>query len=354
MGINDIGTSELTRVWAHDATLAAVNDSRYTNGYADGDEPPANEHNTLFNEIGEKLNHCLQRGVANWVTTKPYTTNDVASHEGRIYIALTNNTASEPTPSNANWQQVLSERALAEFLPFSIGQPPRTTSLTQVQLPAGLITKSSTGVRMPANSSALTASINSSGANGLDTGTKANDTWYWLYYVTGTAGQALLFSANASSPTLPSGYTLFRNLRTPFRTNGDGNLAAMVYDGFGTGVHTGYYTQPDYTNYGRDTMTGGNVALNGGNSTSFALVTVTLVPVDSTAGQFSWMCRTNTVTLRKPDATYSVSISTGTPDTVDFSHTTWLELGGTGRQIEYRVSSQNTSIICTGFKLPAV
>jgi len=58
-------------------------------------------------------------------------------------------------------------------------------------------------------SSNLTADITQSGAGGLDTGSEASDTRYyiWLIYKPSTNTLNLLLSTSSTSPTLPSGYT---------------------------------------------------------------------------------------------------------------------------------------------------
>jgi hypothetical protein len=54
----------------------------------------------------------------------------------------------------------------------------------------------------------LTVDITASGANGLDTGAEASDTWYYLFiiYNATTTTTAGLMSTSATSPTMPSGY----------------------------------------------------------------------------------------------------------------------------------------------------
>lgn len=49
--------------------------------------------------------------------------------------------------------------------------------------------------------------IDASGLNGLDTGTKAINTWYYIYYISNGITLAGLFSLSSSNPTLPAGYT---------------------------------------------------------------------------------------------------------------------------------------------------
>jgi hypothetical protein len=73
-------------------------------------------------------------------------------------------------------------------------------------------------------SSTLTADITASGANGLDTGAEAADTWYALFVI-GTAGGtvAALLSTSATSPTLPAGYVYKRRIGW-VRNNGSSNI----------------------------------------------------------------------------------------------------------------------------------
>lgn len=70
------------------------------------------------------------------------------------------------------------------------------------------------------------------GAGGLDTGSKANSTWYHVWLIknptTGTVDS--LFSTSASAPTMPTGYTLKRRIGA-VRTDGSGNLVAFTQDG---------------------------------------------------------------------------------------------------------------------------
>jgi hypothetical protein len=54
----------------------------------------------------------------------------------------------------------------------------------------------------------VTIDLTASGANGLDTGSEASNTWYYAYAIAKADGtKAGLFSTSATAPTLPSGYT---------------------------------------------------------------------------------------------------------------------------------------------------
>ena len=67
---------------------------------------------------------------------------------------------------------------------------------------------------------------------GLDTGTKANSTWYYCYAIYNPTTQAsdFLFSASATSPTLPSGFTKVKYIGS-ILTNSIGNITAFKQAG---------------------------------------------------------------------------------------------------------------------------
>lgn len=60
---------------------------------------------------------------------------------------------------------------------------------------------------------------------GFDTGSVANSTWYhyWLIKNPSTGVVGCLISASATSPTMPSGYTLKRRVASNYRTSGSAN-----------------------------------------------------------------------------------------------------------------------------------
>lgn len=51
------------------------------------------------------------------------------------------------------------------------------------------------------------AALSNAGAAGLDTGTKAANTWYHVWAIASDTANRLLLSTNSTSPTMPSGYT---------------------------------------------------------------------------------------------------------------------------------------------------
>ena len=69
----------------------------------------------------------------------------------------------------------------------------------------------------------LTVNITTAGANGLDTGAEAANTWYYLYVIYNGTTVAGLISASATAPTMPSGYT-YKGLVGAVRNDGSSNF----------------------------------------------------------------------------------------------------------------------------------
>jgi hypothetical protein len=75
--------------------------------------------------------------------------------------------------------------------------------------------------------------LNNSGVNGLDTGTKAANTWYYLYVISDSSGinaTSGIFSSNSTIPTLPSGYDKFRRIGS-VRNGAENNIIRFTMQG---------------------------------------------------------------------------------------------------------------------------
>ena len=85
-----------------------------------------------------------------------------------------------------------------------------TTPNTKVDLTADVL--SVQGATL--SNVSTTIDIGVTGVNGLDTGSASAGTWYYIYaiYNLATLTFAGLFSLNQTTPTLPSGYTLYRRV----------------------------------------------------------------------------------------------------------------------------------------------
>lgn len=100
---------------------------------------------------------------------------------------------------------------------------------------AGSATDSTaTSVMTLSSSMGKTTSAWSSGTGngGLDTGAIANSTWYHFYVIAKSDLSAVdvLFSLSASSPTMPSGYSLKRRIGSG-KTNGSAQWTSFIQDG---------------------------------------------------------------------------------------------------------------------------
>ncbi|WP_303673474.1 hypothetical protein [Vampirovibrio chlorellavorus] len=110
------------------------------------------------------------------------------------------------------------------------GAAPLYESSSAIRLKNGLRARNSTNQTDIELAADVVLSLDSSGLNGLDTGTKAANTWYYVYLVKrnidGTTG-AVFSTANevsGGSITLPTGYDLKRQLPLAVRTDGSSNI----------------------------------------------------------------------------------------------------------------------------------
>ena len=189
--------------------------------------------------------YLYQMGIPEWDTGTTYYINSVVqANNGQWFKSLQDTNAGNAPPagaSNAFWQW--------------INEPPPAVPLVGNALKANLVVTPNAGA--PAtktdvsaallsvqgvvlSSIAVTGDISASGANGLDTGAPANNTWYAAHVITNAAGTltAFLYSLSPTAPTLPVGYTLFRRVGW-VRRDGSGNLRQFTCTGNWT-----YYKAP--------------------------------------------------------------------------------------------------------------
>ena len=96
-----------------------------------------------------------------------------------------------------------------------------------------------------------TVDITASGANGLDTGSEANKTWYYIFLIKNPTSGAVagLLSASNTAPTMPSGYTKKRLVGAikndwsgnfiPVQSYGAGRNKFVSYDRYKEILHDG-------------------------------------------------------------------------------------------------------------------
>jgi microcystin-dependent protein len=105
------------------------------------------------------------------------------------------------------------------------------TPTTKIDMAIGQAADS-TNTLLITTSGTLTADCTTVGANGLDAGSLANNTWYHVYLIALAAGAtpAILLSTSASAPTLPGSYIYKRRVGS-VRTNGSAQFIAFTNDG---------------------------------------------------------------------------------------------------------------------------
>ena len=218
------------------------------------------------NVLGGKINHVLQNGVPQWVSTTTYAIGNVVNRTNSLWIALASNTNSAPTDANANWVRVATRTGTIYALPTNHHDVRiNYTDANTITVLAGSRVRSSDDTTDIVFSADRTCVLNASGANGLDTGTEASNTWYNLYaiYNPTTATSALLFStvneAVTGSITLPSGFTKKRQLKFAVRNNASSNIIPFFYQ-------SNFLVRFDAVTLG---VGGSTEVLNSGTATTF-------------------------------------------------------------------------------------
>ena len=94
-----------------------------------------------------------------------------------------------------------------------------------------IVLQNSAGAALKFNAVNLTADITASGANGLDTGVEASNTWYFVWAIGKADGTlASLLSLSPTAPTMPAGYT-YRALLGAIYNDGSSNFIRIVQEG---------------------------------------------------------------------------------------------------------------------------
>lgn len=94
-----------------------------------------------------------------------------------------------------------------------------TTPASKVDVTADeIVLKNASGAPLLATAVSLTADITVNGANGLDTGAAASNTWYYLWAISNGTTTALLLSTSSTAPTMPGGYAYKALISAVYRT----------------------------------------------------------------------------------------------------------------------------------------
>lgn len=152
------------------------------------------------------------------------------------------------------------------------GKPPTYTSAATITIPTGVVAMDSTNAALMEVASDQVVSLATSGANGLDTGSEASDTWYYVYLIGSSTDSATyptkgIFSvtneAASGSITLPANYDVKRQLPFAVRNDGSGDIIPFQPNGWGRILYT--------VNFLGGTA-GPTYVLSGGTSATYASV----------------------------------------------------------------------------------
>ena len=147
---------------------------------------------------------------------------DLFYHNGTIIVRLAAGTSGQILKTGGT------SGAPAWITPPSIRDRARNLIITnnashadhQIDVDADeVILQNTDGMSMRVASVNLTIDTEAAGANGLDTGTVAISTWYFIWVISNGTTTAGLFSTSSTVPTMPTGYT-FKGLVGAKRTNG--------------------------------------------------------------------------------------------------------------------------------------
>lgn len=226
--------------------------SNYLGGWYDaviGNNSPAiQDRNALDFLFARQLAYLFESGVAEWDATTTYYIGNIVNVSGEIFKSLTDvNLNNNPSNDGINWFCLTQKSSLNISRPkfnrsgLSTIVIPASSTLPAYAIINGILYK---------NTSDLTINMTVAGANGLDTGSVATNTIYYLYGILETSpvkNGAFRAVASVSPPSIgPTGFstnwTYFGSFKTravssfllPFtfskgkyRQNGDGSTSTV-------------------------------------------------------------------------------------------------------------------------------
>jgi hypothetical protein len=242
-------------------------------------------------------------------------------------------------------------RPIAPVLPGFIGGPtPLFLTENIVRFAAGTCALDETNTRLIVLANNVDANLALAGAGGLDTGTEAANTWYYPWLCSGSSGATMVWSASATSPTLPTGFNLARRL-LPFAVRNDLDAKLMRFQlmGWGSTSPITMYTEAEMDAVGA-TALGRHVILSGGSATSFTVVSAaSLVPVNARAALISVTTRSNSVYLRFLSSGGTVGFRIPGVSGFDVSFPHWIGVSPTDRNFQYKVDGTSTHLAVLGY-----
>lgn len=190
-------------------------------------------------------------------------------------------------------------------------------------------------------SKSYTLDITASGVLGLDTGSTANSTWYYIYAICNDAGSVVsaVMSASAAAPTLPGGYTKYRWISAVYRES--------------TGAFRAYQQADKLVAY-----TSFITLLSSGTARSFTELNIsTLLPVRSRKITLQLYCNSGAEPFNLPIQGYMVDYQTQVRGNVHINTTSSIicSVYTNNSKIRYLINSPSigtASIFVLGYEVP--
>lgn len=240
------------------------------------------------------------------------------------------------------------------------GPPVRYSTAAAVIIPTGLKVRNSTNSADIEVTADLTVSLAAAGANGLDSGAEAANTWYYLYLIKKSSDGTVagLWStvneSSAGAVTLPADYDLKRQLPFAARNNGSSNIIQFtVAYGWPHRPFITYDTIFDDNTFTPRTST--TQILAAGAATAWAAVsTATYVPPISKYARFLMVSQDASARLNEfrptGTTTYIILLTTARVSTPYF-----FDMATNASQsIDYQVSGGSIDLNVFGFVVTEV
>lgn len=316
---------DFTYVWASGGAVVAPNDAKKQLGWV-AEAPPFQYDNWLQNRQDQMLAHINQRGMPVWDGTTNYEAGSlsyVQGSDGQIYKSVAASgpltTVQDPTTDATDTYWTVAFASIGAFLTQAAGDAryaqlsnnlsdltnaatARTNLGVQNAVVSGIagtasnLKASATGLsalvtvtadsvcvkdtssnQVVLNSVSVTPSLSASGANGLDTGTSASSTWYYVWIIWNGTTTAGLLSLSSTSPTMPSGYTHKARVGS-IRSDASGNKYPLSFVQSGRSVQYKVAAGTNVTSLPQ-LSSGGSAAWTAASTASFVPSTASTISV---------------------------------------------------------------------------
>lgn len=230
---------------------------------------------------------------------------------------------------------------------YRAGGLPIWQSASTVRIPAGYTASDDTARRVIKVGANVDVSLAVSGAGGLDTGSEASNTWYYLWLLEGGSGVTGVFSTSATAPTLPSGYNSFKH-RIPcaFRNNGSSDIVPVRHVGAGRWEYQTLGYRGTTTGQPTEVLTGVNT---GGAFTSASLAS--FVPPLSTVAHLGLVNNTSAFTFMTRPTGSSIAGINSLSLAQDYTASLDNVVTDASQSIDYYTDGGSWRVLVKGFSL---